>query len=258
MITEYHRPENLDQAKKLLSRKTPVTIPLGGGTLISRKTDKPVAVVDLQALGLDRIEFEQYKCQIGAMVRLQDLVENMDLPEGLRRAARRESNINIRRSATVGGLLMKGDGRSPLLGCLLALDVKITWEPGRKSIYLSEWLAKDRKKEPGKLITEIDFTLPDEVDYEDVARSPEDRPLVFVTTVEWKTGEIRVVFGGAGNAPILGSDGSKNLLAEVFNRYSYAAAMERAAYTDYQQAAIRTLIERMVPQKGIFGGKGLL
>jgi len=35
MITEYHRPEALETALKLLRRKTPATRPLGGGTILS-------------------------------------------------------------------------------------------------------------------------------------------------------------------------------------------------------------------------------
>jgi CO/xanthine dehydrogenase FAD-binding subunit len=258
MIIEYHRPENLEQAKRLLNREKPLTIPLGGGTVISRFTEEPIAVVDLQSLGLNKIAIENSKCRIGSMVRLQDLVENSNIPAGLAKAAQREASINIRRSATIGGMLMTSDGISPLLGCLLALDVRLFWEPGNKSMYLGEWLAKDRKKNPEKLISGIEFAIPVEVDYDDVARSPEDKPQVYVTAAKWGTGEIRVVMGGSGKAPILGSDGSKNLVSDIFNRYTYATSMERAAYTDYQQAAIRTLIDRMIPQKGIFGGKGLL
>ncbi len=136
MIIEYHRPENLEQAKRLLNRETPLTIPLGGGNVVSRYTDQPIAVVDLQSLGLNKITFDKTTCKIGAMVRLQDLVESSDIPSGLATAARRETNINLRRTATIGGMLMTSDGTSPLLGLLLALDVKVFWEPGNKSIYL--------------------------------------------------------------------------------------------------------------------------
>ena len=256
MIIEYHRPETLDQAKKLLNRATPVTIPLGGGSALSRHTDQPVAVVDLQSLGLDKISQEKSTAKLGAMVRWQTLVDATGLPEGLRNAAHREAGANIRRSATIGGLLMRADGRSSLLGCLLALDARIFWEPGNKSNYLADWLQNDRQKKPGNLVTSIEFTTPVEIAYEDVARSPEDRPIVYVAVARWETGETRVVMGGSGKTPILGSDGSKNLISSIFDRHSYASAMEKAGFSDYQQAAIQNLIERMVPQKGLFGRKG--
>ncbi|NMB56047.1 MAG: hypothetical protein GYA15_15245 [Leptolinea sp.] len=257
MIIEYHRPENLDQAKRLLDRTTPLTIPLGGGTVISRHTDVPVAVVDLQSLGLNKVSIVRNTCRIGAMTRLQDLVENMNLPGSLRRAALREANINIRRSATIGGLLMKADGHSPLLGCLLSLDINITWEPGKISVSLEDWLKRERQKKPGKLITEITFTIPVETGYEDVARSPQDRPIVFVTTTRWETGGVRIVFGGSGNAPVLASESYGNKIIEFFSKRSLSDQIVKSEYSDYQRAAIQILIKRTVQQKEHFGGKEL-
>jgi CO/xanthine dehydrogenase FAD-binding subunit len=258
MIIEYYRPEKIDQALALLERSEVKTVPLAGGTVISHLRETPIAVVDLQGLGLGDIVLSQYSCKIGSMTRLQDIVVNTNLPEGLRTAARRETNINLRRTGTVGGILITANGTSPLLGCLLALDAKLTWEPGGKSIYLGEWLAEDRKKNPGRLITNLEFNIPVEANFDDIARSPEDKPQVFVTTAKWGTGEVRVVFGGSGKAPMLGSDGSKNMVSDIFNRYSYAASFERNGYSEYQQSAITTLIDRLVPKTGIFGGKGLL
>jgi CO/xanthine dehydrogenase FAD-binding subunit len=256
MIIEYHRPETLEQAKKLLDRKSPATIPLGGGTNVSQTTEEPVAVVDLQSLGLDGISFEKSTVKIGSMARLQTLVENTSLPVGLSKSARRETNINIRRAATTGGMLVTSDGRSPLLCCLLALDVKIFWEPGKKSLFLTEWLSKDRQKNPGKLITGIEFNTPVDVYYEDIARSPEDRPIVFVAVAKWDTGETRIVIGGAGKSPVVISDGSNNLISQIFDRHNNTSVMEESGYNAYQQAAIQNLIERIVPHKSIFGRKG--
>ena len=48
MITAYHRPGSLDEALKLLSRRSPVTVPLGGGTVLSHQRGEGIEVVDLQ------------------------------------------------------------------------------------------------------------------------------------------------------------------------------------------------------------------
>jgi len=258
MIVEYNRPDTLDQALELLQRTSPKTIPLGGGTYLTRHTENQVAVVDLQSLQLNSISYEQNKIAIGSMTRLQDIVMNTDLPEGLREAARRETNINIRRSATVGGVLVTSEGSSPLLGSFLALDARVIWDGEGKRKYLGEWLADDREKSPGKIILGVEFQIPEKTGYADICRSPEDKPQVFVATAAWGTGEIRVVIGGRGKSPILGSDGSKNMVTDVFNRYSYTAAMEREGYSSFEQKAVKTLIDRLVPQTGIFGGKGIL
>jgi len=256
MIIEYHRPETMEQAKKLLSRSKPLTIPLGGGTLVSHPSQDPVAVVDLQALGLDKIINDESIIKIGSMVRLQSLVESSILPEGLSHSARRETNINIRRAATIGGLMMTAGGNSPLLGCFLSLDARLYWEPGDKFIYLSEWIGKNREQKPGKLITSIEFTLPERILYEDIARSAEDRPIVYVVASIWKTQETRVVVGGAGKYPVVASDSSNNLFTKFFDRHAISSILDRSGYDAYQQAAIQTLIDRITPHKSMFGRKG--
>jgi CO/xanthine dehydrogenase FAD-binding subunit len=50
MIVEYHRPPTLDLALQLLSRQSPVTVPMGGGTILNQPSPVPIAVVDLQEL----------------------------------------------------------------------------------------------------------------------------------------------------------------------------------------------------------------
>ena len=55
MILEYHRPDTLEEALDLLQRPTPFTVPLGGGSVLSHKTELPLDVVDLQNLGLDMV-----------------------------------------------------------------------------------------------------------------------------------------------------------------------------------------------------------
>jgi len=258
MIIEYHRPENLEQAKRLLNRKSPITVPMGGGTVISRYNEKPLAVVDLQALGLNKITFDSDRCHMGSMVRLQDIVEYPGMSTGLAKAARRETNINLRRVATVGGALMTGDGKSPFLGCLLALDVGVFWESGTKPVSLNDWMSSDRLKSPGKLITGIDFSVPHESDYEDIARSPEDKPIVFVNYAKWKTGDIRIVYGGSGTRPILHTGGSPNIVKEIFNRVTRSSTTDGfSTYTDYQQSALKILIDRIIPGNGNMNEKDI-
>ncbi len=73
MILEYHRPKSLEEAIDLLNRVSPVSVPLGGGTFLSQNVKEAVAVVDLQAVGLDRIEIQGNSLLVGATVTLQQL-----------------------------------------------------------------------------------------------------------------------------------------------------------------------------------------
>ncbi len=255
MIIEYNRPENLEQARRLLNRNTPVTIPLGGGTIVSRHTEQSIAVVDLQALGLNNISFEEDRCKIGAMVRLQDLVDHSEIPTGLAQAARRETNINLRRVATIGGVLMTSDGSSPLLGCLLALNARLFWESGNKPIPLQEWLINGRTKSPGKLITGIDFEMPVETGYDDISRSPEDKPVVYVIYAKRKESGIRVVYGGSGDLPVLLEDEPRNIVSEILGKISRSDSKEETGFSEYQRSAIKVLIDRLVPGFGDGSGK---
>ena len=55
MITEYFRPEKLEEALILLNRNDPRTMILGGGLYINEVIKEPIAVVDVQGLGLTEI-----------------------------------------------------------------------------------------------------------------------------------------------------------------------------------------------------------
>ena len=72
MITTYHRPTTLEEALTLLAR--PEARPLGGGTVLTQKSDESFAVVDLQALGLDKIRKVGGKLEIGATATLSLLL----------------------------------------------------------------------------------------------------------------------------------------------------------------------------------------
>ena len=73
MITHYYRPRTLEEALKLLSQ--PQTLALGGGTRLTQPADNSFAVVDLQALGLNKLRKNGDNLEMGAAVTLQDLLE---------------------------------------------------------------------------------------------------------------------------------------------------------------------------------------
>jgi CO/xanthine dehydrogenase FAD-binding subunit len=89
MILEYHRPQTLDEALLLLTQ--PNTVPLGGGTLLSAQKADPVSVVDLQSLGLNTIKKQGNNLEIGATTTLQQLLEDDNCPEALKKAIRLEA-----------------------------------------------------------------------------------------------------------------------------------------------------------------------
>jgi CO/xanthine dehydrogenase FAD-binding subunit len=209
MIVEYHRPETLQAALELLSRKDPRTLPLGGGTYISHHQGDPIAVVDLSKLSLGTIErTSSNTLKIGATTTLQE-VENFDeTPQALKDVLRFEANYNLRQSATAAGTLVSGDGKSAFACVLLALDACLALQPGERKEKVEVWFSSRAIKPVGSLITSIEIPLEASLEYDFVGRSPQDLPIVSVAVSEWPTGRIRIAIGGFGSQPVLALDGT--------------------------------------------------
>jgi CO/xanthine dehydrogenase FAD-binding subunit len=207
MITNYLRPETLQEALTLLSQ--PDTVPLGGGTHLSRPEADPVQVVDLQALGLNTLTPRGNFLEIGATVTLQQLYESEHCPPALKTALRLEEPLNLRNIATVAGSLVTCDGRSPFAAVMLALDARLSLAGGNTpAINLGDLLPLRNEILRGKLITRIDIPLNTRLAFEYVARTPGDKPLLSVTLVRWPSGRTRLVLGGWGQQPTLAMDGT--------------------------------------------------
>ena len=94
-VVAYHRPENLDEALRLLGRADTATVVLAGGTSVNAdRSCDTVEAVDLQALGLEGItSLGPARVRIGAMARLQDVAEHPLVPALLRDLARRRQLV---------------------------------------------------------------------------------------------------------------------------------------------------------------------
>jgi len=203
MITTYHRPKSLEEALTLLAR--PGTLPLGGGTLLSQGTQHQVEVVDLQALGLDRLQRKGTELEIGATVTLQQLLESEHCPSELKTALRLEAPLNLRNAATVAGTLVAANGRSPFAACLLALDARLAIHQTEAStVSIGEYLPL----RPVGLITAILIPLNAGFAFEGVSRTPSDKPFICTAVARWPSGRIRLAVGGFGKSPALAMDGT--------------------------------------------------
>ncbi|HEX2980348.1 MAG TPA: FAD binding domain-containing protein [Anaerolineaceae bacterium] len=207
MILEYHRPETLEEALKLLARTDPPTRPLGGGAVVSRSRGDDYAVVDVQRLGLSKIERQGNLLSIGASASLQNLYECPDLQPALREVVRLETSYNLRQTATLAGVLVCADGKSLLAAALLALDARLIWQPDQVEIGLGDYLPMRSSWTGGLLMVEIRVPVQAGLLYDYVARTPDDRPIACVAVARWPGGRTRIAAGGPGNAPVLAMDG---------------------------------------------------
>jgi len=254
MITNYQRPQTLDEALTLLSQ--PNTLPLGGGTLLSHAQPDPVSVVDLQLLGLNHIHKKGNNLEIGATVTLQQLLESEHCPESLTSAIKLEAPINLRNSATVAGTLVTCDGRSSIACALLAMDAKIEMRElgiGNRTSANSQITAPDSRTanigeflpiRPRGLITLITIPLHVKFAFEYVSRTPSDKPIVCAALAEWTGGRARLAIGGWGKSPSLAMDGTEAHGLDTAARNACHEATDEWGSAEYRMDVAATLAKR--------------
>jgi CO/xanthine dehydrogenase FAD-binding subunit len=247
MIVEYHRPDTLKEALSLLAKHDPVTVPLGGGTVINKPSRDPIAVVDLQGLNLDFIENRGDKVILGATVKLSRLVEVPGIQPDIVQIMQHEGTYNLRNVKTIAGTIVSADGRSHLLTSLLALDVKIRLVrkgENESEITIGELLLKRKNDMRGNLIVSVSIPLNARLAYEYVARTPGDLPIVSTALSRWSSGRIRLALGGYGVCPTLALDGSEADGVEIAAKDAYTEAADTWASAEYRQEVAGILAER--------------
>jgi putative selenate reductase FAD-binding subunit len=241
----YERPENMKKALKAIQDGTP----LGGGTRISARRQSGEKYVDLQDLGLDKVNEHDQGWNLGAMVRVQTLIDSEEMwPKTLTLAARREAGWNIRNQASLGGLVMAADGRSPLLTCLLAAGAQAHVEPGAQQMELHELLAQ-RDELEGVLLTELMLPKLTGLAYEQVARSPADRPIVCAAAAKTTGDEPlwRLAIGGYGTSPVLVDQGAYDVDSFVQKATeAYDSAGDDWASSEYRIEIVSVLARRVL------------
>lgn len=244
MITEYHRPNTIEEALRLLARQDVKTLPLGGGSVLNTPQPQQYAVVDLQALGLNRIEKKGNTLLAGATATLQELLDTPDLPVALTKAIQHEATYNLRQVATLAGTLVAAGGRSPLATVWLAMDAQITVLPGEERVGVGELLLTREERLPGRLIISIALPLNVSLAYQYVARTPADQPLVCAAAARWSSGRTRLALGGYGEAPILAMDGPEAEGAVEAARSAYFNAGDQWASAEYRREIAAILAQR--------------
>jgi CO/xanthine dehydrogenase FAD-binding subunit len=244
MIVEYFRPKSMDEALTLLKRKQPRTIPLGGGTTISKSQGEPVAVVDLQSLGLDTISKENGNFILGSTVTLSSMETFINLP-AFSEAVQIQASKNLRNSGTIAGLICSANGRSPLLTLLLALDCHLIWEPEGREISLGNWLPVRKDWKDGLLISKV--ILPDtKFRFGSVGRSPKDQPIICCAIAKWANNRMRVAVGGFGKIPTLVLDGNTSDEIEIAVASALKDASDQWASAEYRIEAGMKLAKRLM------------
>lgn len=204
----YYRPDNLDEALRLLSR--PDSAALAGGTELLAKEEGVLfkAVVDLQELGLDQVSFEDDQLRAGATVTLSELDQYLATELGgapaaklLRKAIGQAGPNTYRNAATLGGICASRLADSELLAALLTLDATLVFR-GQEIGPMSLEDALGGDESPPGLITEIIMRWAEGSGANArVARTPKDYPIVSITGWKPAAGTIRLAATGLGQRP---------------------------------------------------------
>lgn len=247
MIVEYHRPQSIEEALALLSRPDPKTVVLGGGLSLNQKQKEEIAVVDIQALGLNTIQSKGNRLVLGSEVTLQELLDSGEAPGALEKGIRHQDPYNRRQVATLMGTVMAADGRSSFTTALLALDpileVLKDGEAPEKH-HLGDLLPLREERLSGALVRQLVLPRNARLAYEYVARSPADFPLVSAAVAQWPSGRTRVVLGGYGDQPVMVLDGPTPDGAVVAARDAYSQAEDAWAGADYRSDVAGILVRR--------------
>ncbi|MGB9113201.1 MAG: FAD binding domain-containing protein [Acidimicrobiales bacterium] len=247
-MKQYSRPSELGEALSLLEQSDAVAV--GGGTEVnSRDYEKPIAVIDLQALGLGGIELrEPNALHIGATATLQSLLERADVPVALRDAARREVPSSLRSQATVGGSVCGQRLDTEVVAALLLHEaVAVVLGPdGREKVPIAD-LINDRLPIEHEILTAVTIDPSGVTASERTGRTRADRPIVAVYGRRRTNGTHRVVITGVVERPIV-VDGEA---AEVRKALEATAGFgDFRGSREYRRALAEVLTGRVLEELG--------
>jgi len=242
-LKAYHRPTSVDEALQLLSRPNINTAIVGGGTYsIARLSEMVEEVVDLQAVGLTNVDYTGQGLTLGAMVRLQTIVDDERSPALLREATKQVGPNTLRNLATIGGIVASPYKESELLAALLVFDaeVKIQTVDNVKTIPLSDFLIDVPAALGSGLITSVSIATMGKTANARVSRTPADTPIVAALARLADDGDIRLALCGVANTPVLVDP--ENVKAAVNPTGDFRGSRE------YRRQMASTLAKRVISQ----------
>lgn len=202
-IRQYHRPESIQDALQLITNLEVTTAVLAGGTNLLAQPDTEIdQVVDLQKLGLNKIQLGQKEVTYGSMVRVQQIVEHSQSPALLRQTAKFEGPNTFRNVGTMGGLVVQADWESEFFASLLVHKavIRLLTRDGELSIPLRD-LTKE--KIHNSLVVNVIVESGGQGAHHRVARTKTDRPIVAAVGRKDESGEIVLAFCGVDNRPVV-------------------------------------------------------
>jgi carbon-monoxide dehydrogenase medium subunit len=200
---QYSKPSTLAEAVNALVSDGDAKALAGGMTFIpvlKQRLNKPSAIVDLSGIGLSGIKLEGDKLVIGAMTPHGTVAMSPDVKKSIPALADLAGNIGdrqVRYRGTIGGSLANNDPSACYPSAVLALDAMIKTD--QREISAEEFFQGmfTTALNPGELITEVLFPIPERAAYMKFASPASRYAMVGVFVAKTKSG-VRVAVTGAG------------------------------------------------------------
>ena len=223
---QYHRPQSVADAAKLLASDREAKILAGGHTLLPTmklRLASPSAIVDLSRVAdLKGISKSGNALVVGAMTTHADVASSEAVRSAIPNLARLASmigDIHVRHRGTIGGSVANNDPAADYPAAVLALNATVV--TNKREIKADDFFKGlfGTALQDGEIITRISFPVPGKFGYAKFAHPASRFALVGVAVAQ--TGSsARVAVTGAGNSGVFRHAGMEAGLAKGWSAQS--------------------------------------
>jgi carbon-monoxide dehydrogenase medium subunit len=217
----YAKPNSVSDAVAALAHDAEAKALAGGMTFIpvlKQRLNKPTAVIDLAALGLDYIKLDGGTLIIGAMTPHGSVAASDVVKKAIPALADLAGNIGdrqVRYKGTIGGSLANNDPSACYPSAVLALGATI--KTNTRTIPAADYFQGmfTTALEPGEIITEVHFPVPEKAAYAKFPNPASRYAMAGVFVAKTASG-VAVAVTGAGQNGVFRHKAFEAALTESF------------------------------------------
>ena len=261
---QYHRPQSVADAAKLLAADSEAKVLAGGHTLLptmKMRLASPKAIVDLSRIAdLKGISKNGNALVIGAMTTHADVASSEAVRSAIPNLARLAGmigDIHVRHRGTIGGSVANNDPAADYPAAVLALNATVV--TNRREIKADDFFKGlfSTVLQDGEIITRISFPVPGKFGYAKFAHPASRYALVGVAVAQ--TGSsARVAVTGAGSSGVFRHTGMESALGKSWAAQSLAGVTTDAGKmlsdihgdAAYRAHLVGVMAKRAVAQTG--------